>query len=91
MTSSVALVLGVVSLWGCLSPEQAAATRARTELDCNDVIEVRQRTDLSVHTYEVTGCGKRVRYWCRYERGSAQAACSPEPAPTIEAAEPRGE
>ena len=88
MQPGLVLVLGVVSLCGCMSPEQAAVTRARTELDCDEVIEVRKRTDLSVYTYEVTGCGKRVRYWCRYERGSTQAACLPEPVPTIEAAEP---
>lgn len=85
-TSKWLVVVGVVSLSGCLVPaEDAAAERARSELECGGPIRVEQRSDLSNVTYEVTGCGKRVRYVCRYEK-SLHPTCLPEPTPNIEAA-----
>jgi hypothetical protein len=62
----------------------AAADRARTELDCQ-VVGVVERADLSSQTYEVEGCGKRVRYTCTVARGSLHPVCVPELPPQIEA------
>jgi hypothetical protein len=82
--SKLAVLAGVLSLAGCIvGPESAAAERGRTELTCATDLIVLQRADLSAQTYEVTGCGKTVRYTCRFERGTLHASCLPEPFPEI--------
>jgi hypothetical protein len=87
-TRTVLLLLGgVMPLLGCASLGEAAATRARSELECPvEPLQVVQRADLSDATFEVVGCGKRVRYTCRQERrGVPQSiVCTPEPTPSIE-------
>lgn len=82
--------LGTMSLSACLrAPEDAAAERARVELQCPDTLRVEQRQDLSMMTYEVVGCGRRVRYVCSLQRTTwaVKTVCTPEPPPDIQAAD----
>jgi hypothetical protein len=86
----VVLVAGAMPLLACASLGDAAAERARSELECPvEPIQIVQRADLSPATFEASGCGKRVRYTCRQERRGVPATiiCTPEPTPTIELVE----
>lgn len=70
----------------------AARARGSAELRCPsaETIVIR-REDLSVRTFDVEGCGQRVRYTCEPARGypMTAAVCVPEPAPHIVATEQR--
>jgi len=72
---------------------ESASRRGKRELECASV-SVRARSDLSPRTYEVSGCGKSVRYTCTNGYPTAWGrqwssndewfvVCIPEPAPTI--------
>jgi hypothetical protein len=86
--AGIVTCLGIVSLFGCATYTRtdAARWRAYHELACDD-IHVVPRTDLSVATFEASGCGKVVLYTCtrQYHRfGYSPPACVPEAPAAIE-------
>ena len=63
-----ALLAMGTTIVGCEeSLRNTAIERAQTELGCTD-LGVQRRPDLSEETYEVRGCGKKIRYTCRFDR-----------------------
>lgn len=72
---------GMLAISGCVELQTTAAQRASRELRCPGTqLAIVNRSDIDDHVFDVSGCGRAVRYMC-FHPYQSDNYCAREPNP----------
>jgi hypothetical protein len=95
MKTSAIVIVVMVAGTACMpylnvKPEVIPRDRASRELACPlEQLDVASRTDIELGLFDVRGCGRVARYWCRWSLESKYCVREPNPDPSEEEARRR--